>query len=52
VPSETAQELFRSPQRATAWFEAERTTAIAIVMSLAKRPDYRELILAFAVVLG
>jgi tetratricopeptide (TPR) repeat protein len=52
VVSETAKRLFSSPQHAAAWFEAERTTAIAIVMSLVKRPDYREWILAFAVVLG
>ncbi len=50
--ADTARKLFSSPQHAAAWFEAERTTVIAIVMSLAKRPGYREWILAFAVVLG
>jgi tetratricopeptide (TPR) repeat protein len=52
VASEKAQKLFTSPQHAAGWFEAERTTAIAIVMSLAKRPDYREWILACTVILG
>lgn len=52
VVSETAKKLFSSPEHAAAWFEAERPTAIAVVVSLAKRPDYRELILAFSVVLG
>ena len=52
VVSENARKLFSSPQHAAGWFEAERTTAIAIVITLAKRPDYREWILAFAVALG
>jgi tetratricopeptide (TPR) repeat protein len=52
VASEKAKKLFTSPQHAAGWFEAERTTTIAIVMSLAKRPEYREWIVVFAVVLG
>jgi hypothetical protein len=38
VVSENARKLFSSPQHAAGWFEAERTTAIAIVITLAKRP--------------
>lgn len=52
VTSEIAERLYASPQHAAGWFEAERTTAIAIVMSLAKRTDYRKWILVFAVTLG
>lgn len=52
VTSEIAERLYVSPQHAAGWFEAERTTAIAIVMSLAKRTDYRKWILVFAVTLG
>ena len=54
VPNDTNKKFFPSAQHAAAWFEAERTTAIAIVMTAAKRPEYeyRELMLAFAVALG
>ena len=54
VPNDNNKRFFPSAQHAAAWFEAERTTAIAIVMTVAKRPEYeyRELMLAFAVGLG
>lgn len=51
VVSERAKKMFTSPEHAAAWFEAERPTVEAIVISLAKRPDYRELVLVFAVLL-
>ena len=52
VVSDTAKKIFTSPEHAAAWFEAERPTAIAIVMSTAKGPDYRDMTLAFAIALG
>jgi len=33
-------------------FEAERAPSIAIVMSAARRPDYRDMTLTFAIALG
>jgi hypothetical protein len=44
--------LFTSPERAATWFEAERATSIAIVMSAARRPDYRDMTLTFVIALG
>jgi tetratricopeptide (TPR) repeat protein len=52
VPDERGRRLLPSPQHAAAWFDAERTTAIAIMMTLGKRSDYRDLIVAFAAALG
>jgi tetratricopeptide (TPR) repeat protein len=54
VPKENNRRFFPSAQHAAAWFEAERTTAIAIVITVAKRPEfeYRELMLAFAFGMG
>lgn len=52
VVSDTARRAFSSPQQAAAWFEAERPTAIAIVMSAAKRPEYRDRTLALVTLLG
>ena len=52
VVSRTAKKLFASPQRAPTWFEAERATSIAIVVSAAKRPDYHDMTLTFAIALG
>jgi hypothetical protein len=44
--------LFTSAGRAATWFEAERATPIAIVASAARRPDYRDTTLTFAIALG
>ena len=54
VPNDNNRRFFPSAQHAADWFEAERTTAIAIVITVAKRPEYeyRELMLAFAVGMG
>jgi hypothetical protein len=52
VVSETAKRVFTSPEHAATWFEAERPTSIAIVMSAARRPDYRDMTLTFAIALG
>jgi tetratricopeptide (TPR) repeat protein len=52
VVSPTARRLFTSPEHASAWFEAERPTAIAIVESLAKRDDEYDLTVAFTIALG
>ncbi|MBY0287497.1 MAG: tetratricopeptide repeat protein [Mycobacteriaceae bacterium] len=52
VVSETAKKLLQSPEHAATWFEAERPTLIAIVMSLAKRPEYHELVLTYTIMLG
>lgn len=54
VPNDNNRKFFPTAQQAAAWFEEERTTAIAIVPTVAKRSElaYRELILAFAVGLG
>lgn len=52
VPDERGRRLLPSAPQAAAWFDAERTTAIAIVMTLAKKSDYRDVIVAFAVALG
>lgn len=54
VPNDNNRKFFPTAQHAAAWFEEERTTAIAIVLAVAKRhePEYRELMLAFAVGLG
>jgi tetratricopeptide (TPR) repeat protein len=52
VVGDTARRLFTSPEHAAAWFEAERPTAIAIVMSLARRPDQQQMLLAFTIALG
>ncbi|WP_273735410.1 tetratricopeptide repeat protein [Mycolicibacterium septicum] len=51
VPNDNNRRFFPTAQHAAAWFEEERTTAIAIVLAVAKRsePEYRELMLAFAV---
>lgn len=51
VPNDNNRKFFPTARHAAAWFEEERTTAIAIVLAVAKRPEpeYRELILAFAV---
>lgn len=50
--SPTAKKFFTSPQQASAWFEAERPTAIAIVDSLTKRTDQYDVIVAFTIALG
>ena len=54
VPNDNNRKLFPTAQHAAAWFEEERTTAIAIVLAVAKRPEteYREFMLAFAAGLG
>lgn len=54
VPNDNNRRFFPTAQHAAAWFEEERTTAIAIVLAVAKHsePEYRELMLAFAVGLG
>jgi tetratricopeptide (TPR) repeat protein len=54
VPNDNNRKFFPTAQHAAAWFEEERTTAIAIVLAVAKRlePEYRELMLALAVGLG
>lgn len=54
VPNDNNRKFFPTAQDAAAWFEEERTTAIAIVLEVAKRPEaeYRELMLAIAVGLG
>jgi hypothetical protein len=52
VVSRTAKKLFASPQRAPTWFEAERATSIAIVVSAARRPGYRDMTLTLAISLG
>jgi len=52
VVSQTAKKLFTSPERAATWFEAERAPSIAIVASAARRPDYRDMTLTFAIALG
>lgn len=52
VVSETAKKVLQSPEHAASWFEAERPTLVAIVVSLAKRPEYRELVLVLCIVLG
>lgn len=52
VVSRTAKKLFASPQRAPTWFEAERATSIAIVVSAARRPDYHDMTLTLAIALG
>jgi hypothetical protein len=50
--SRTAKKLFGSPQRAPTWFEAERATSIAIVVSAARQPDYHDMTLTLAIALG
>jgi tetratricopeptide (TPR) repeat protein len=50
--SSTARKLFTSPEHASAWFEAERPTAIAIVDSLVKRADQYDLIVSFTIALA
>ena len=54
VPNDNNRKFFPTAQHAAAWFEEERTTAIAIVLAVAKRPEteYRELMLAFTAGLG
>jgi len=52
VMSETAKKLFTSPECAATWLEAERATSIAIVVSAARRPDYRDMTLMLAIALG
>ncbi|CDM77200.1 Regulatory protein AfsR [Mycobacterium marinum] len=54
VPNDNNRKFFPTAHHAAAWFEEERTTAIAIVLAVAKRPEpeYRELMLALAVGLG
>lgn len=54
VPNDNNKRYFPTAQHAAAWFEDERTTAIAIVLAVAKRPEpeYRELMLGLAVGLG
>lgn len=54
VPNDNNKKFFPTAQHAASWFEEERTTAIAIVLAVAKRPEpeYRELMLALAVGLG
>jgi tetratricopeptide (TPR) repeat protein len=52
VPNEKGKQLLPSPQHAAGWFDAERTTVIAIVMTLGKDPDYRDIVVAFAAALG
>ena len=54
APNDNNRKYFPTAQHAAAWFEEERTTAIAIVLAVAKRsePEYRELMLALAVGLG
>lgn len=54
VPNDNNRQFFPSAQHAAAWFEEERSTATAIALTVAERPEpeYRELILALAVGLG
>ncbi|WP_198542280.1 AAA family ATPase [Mycolicibacterium peregrinum] len=52
VPGEKGRRLLPSPQHAAAWFDAERTTVIAVVMAAARRLEYRQIALALAVALG
>ena len=52
VVSETTKKLFTSAERAGTWFEAERATSIAIVVSAARRPDYHDMTLTLAIALG
>jgi tetratricopeptide (TPR) repeat protein len=52
VPDERGRRLLPSSQHAAAWFDAERTTVIAVVMAAAKRPEYRQIAVALAVALG
>ncbi|WP_016887025.1 tetratricopeptide repeat protein [Mycobacteroides abscessus] len=50
--SRAAREIFTSPEGASAWFEAERQTAIALVMGGAQMPDQRERALSIIPSLG
>ncbi len=52
VQGERGRRLLPSPQHAAAWFDAERTTVIAVVRAAARRPDYRQIAVALAVALG
>lgn len=52
VPGQRGKRLLPSPQHAAAWFDAERTTVIAVVMASARRAEYRQIAVALAVALG
>lgn len=54
VPNDNNRRFFPTAQHAAAWFEDERSTAVAIILAVAKlpEPEYRELTLALAVGLG
>lgn len=52
VASELTRKVFETPAHAAQWFEAERATAISIVLTLAERHDYETLVLEFGVALG
>jgi tetratricopeptide (TPR) repeat protein len=52
VVSQTARTLFPSAEQAAAWFQAEQSTAIAILMSIIGRPDYNDRAIVIGVSLG
>ena len=52
VASETTRKVFKTPTHAANWFEAERTTAISIVTTIADRDGYEDIFLEFGVALG
>ncbi|KMO81975.1 tetratricopeptide repeat protein [Mycolicibacterium obuense] len=52
VASETTRQVFTTPAKAAAWFEAERATAISIVSAIADRDGYETFLLEFGVPLG
>jgi integrase len=52
VVSDAGRRIFKSPDAAARRMEEERPTAIAIVMSAARRPEYYNIAAHFGVILG
>ena len=50
--SDVSKKIFTSPEAASEWFQAERPTAISIVMNAAGRAEYRHSAVLFGVMLG
>lgn len=52
VVSDLSKRLFDSPERAANWFDAERLTAIAIVLNASARPEYVDAAAICGITLG
>ncbi|CAM3275207.1 ATP-binding protein [Mycobacterium frederiksbergense] len=52
VASERTRQVFETPADAAQWFDGERATAVAIVLTLADRAEYQALVVEFGVALG